>query len=89
MYTHVDGCTDKPTGFYDLRGLQFNCMWYANDDNCNSFQDQDINLEGYGLHGNLTASVACCACAPSRSPGSGDATPGEAYRPPSRAAVPR
>ena len=47
------GCTDKG-GFYDSRGVNYNCMWYADDlTRCSTSRN---------THAGVTANMACCAC---------------------------
>jgi hypothetical protein len=53
------GCTDKG-GFYDSRGVTYNCMWYAGTGTGTS-----TRCSQYGnsyTHAGVTANMACCAC---------------------------
>jgi len=50
----VTGCTDLG-GFYDSKGVAYNCMWYAEDDSNCKFSNAFPN-------GGMTANEACCAC---------------------------
>ena len=48
-------CTDFPVGWYDNDGPEFDCNYYAQDDNCEKYGDLFSN------HGK-TAKEACCVC---------------------------
>ena len=41
--------------FYDVDGLQYDCMWYESGSNC-------ANYGGLYAHAGVTANDACCAC---------------------------
>jgi len=68
-------CWDDPPGWHDSDGTDFDCAWYASDDNCESLGDM---FENFGK----TANEACCVCGggltgkwqPSSSPTSSSAT---------------
>jgi len=48
-------CQDNPLGWHDADGPQYNCAWYAQGTNCESYGD------GFENDGK-TANEACCAC---------------------------
>ncbi|KAL3812191.1 LOW QUALITY PROTEIN: hypothetical protein ACHAXA_011877 [Cyclostephanos tholiformis] len=55
---HILGCTDLG-GFYDIDGVNYNCMWYAGSEN------GATRCSLYGndyAHAGLTAKMACCIC---------------------------
>jgi rRNA maturation protein Nop10 len=43
------------TGWYDADGPEYDCTWYALDDNCQLYGSE---LENFGY----TANEACCVC---------------------------
>lgn len=48
-------CQDNPLGWHDADGSQYNCVWYAQGTNCETYGD------GFENDGK-TANEACCAC---------------------------
>lgn len=52
------GCSDKG-GFYDSRGVDYNCMWYAGTGTGTSTR---CSQYGNSAHAGVTANMACCAC---------------------------
>jgi len=57
-------CQDSPLGWHDSDGAQYNCAWYAQGTNCQSYGD---SYENDGK----TANEACCACGGGDCNGSG------------------
>ena len=47
-------CADMG-GFFDVRGVEYNCMWYEREDHCVWYGD-------YFAHVGFTANSACCIC---------------------------
>ncbi|GFH45125.1 hypothetical protein CTEN210_01599 [Chaetoceros tenuissimus] len=50
-------CEDSPLGWYDKDGSDFDCAWYANDNNCQMYGSVP-EATNFGK----TASEACCIC---------------------------
>jgi hypothetical protein len=48
-------CTNFPSGWSDITGPNFDCEYYAQDDNCAKFGDDFENI-------GATANQACCVC---------------------------
>lgn len=48
-------CSDNPPGWHDADGFDFDCDWYAEEDNCAVFGDYFANF-------GKTANEACCIC---------------------------
>jgi hypothetical protein len=48
-------CTDSPMGWFDGLGSKYNCIWYAQDNNCETYGNDTPNF-------GKTANEACCAC---------------------------
>ena len=51
----TSGCTDTPLGWFDADGELYDCKWYAQGNNCETYGS------GY-MHLDKTANEACCAC---------------------------
>lgn len=53
--TPAPPCTDNPEGWFDSDGAAFDCDWYSEGSNCQSYGDDYAN-------NGVTANMACCAC---------------------------
>lgn len=51
-------CYDFPFGWYDIEGPKFNCIWYADKQNCDFYGNSFANP----TFKNKTAIEACCVC---------------------------
>jgi len=50
-----DVCTDSPSNWHDNDGVDYDCLWYAQENNCENYGDQYENMD-------KTANEACCSC---------------------------
>jgi len=48
-------CRDSPESWHDSDGIDFNCTWYGQEDNCEKYGDNFANQ-------GKTAKAACCVC---------------------------
>uniref|UniRef100_A0A7S3VF40 Ricin B lectin domain-containing protein n=1 Tax=Chaetoceros debilis TaxID=122233 RepID=A0A7S3VF40_9STRA len=51
----TSGCTDNPLGWFDADGDKYDCRWYAEGNNCETYGNGYKNLD-------KTANEACCTC---------------------------
>lgn len=66
-------CSDAPKNWHDSDSIDYDCEWYTNNKNCESYGDLYIGEEG------KTANQACCAC------GGGSTSPASTCRNPRHA----
>ena len=53
--TNTFTCEDSPVGWYDIDGPEFDCDFYAQEDNCALYENHFMNQ-------GKTANQACCGC---------------------------